>query len=62
MIEQRKMTKQEVITELRKEAEELENKPCSIKEYARNTYRAKIRRNLADKLESELDENASVHE
>ena len=47
--------KREAIEELRREADELENTPSSIKEYARNAYRAKIRRNLADKFEKELE-------
>jgi hypothetical protein len=54
MTNQPKISKQQAINELRKEAQELENKPCSIKEYASNTHRAKIRRELADKLELEL--------
>ena len=49
-----KMTKQQAIDELRKEAQALEDKPGSITEYARNAYKAKIRRNVADKLEREL--------
>lgn len=48
------MTKQEAIDELRKEAFEIENRPGSIKEYAGNTHKAKIRRDLASKLEREL--------
>ncbi len=48
------MTKEEVIMELRREADELENKRCGFGEYAQNAYKAKIRRNLANKLESEL--------
>ena len=54
MTDQPKMSKQQAIDELRKEAQELEDKPCSMKEYASNTYKAKIRRELADKLEREL--------
>jgi hypothetical protein len=50
-----KMTKQEAIDELRKEAQELEDKSCSIKEYASNAHKAKIRRNVADELERELE-------
>ncbi|MCW8955287.1 MAG: guided entry of tail-anchored proteins factor 1 [Gammaproteobacteria bacterium] len=50
----KKMTKQEAILELRREAQELDDKPCSLSEYARNAYKAKIRRKLADKLEQEL--------
>lgn len=49
-----KMTKQEAIETLRQEAQALEDTPGSIKEYARNIYKAKIRRNVADKLEQEL--------
>lgn len=45
--------------ELRREADELEHKRCGFAEYARNAYKAKIRRNLADKLERELDEDKS---
>jgi len=56
MTEQKKLTKQEAIEELRREAEELENKPGSITEYASNAYRARIRRNVADKLEAELQQ------
>lgn len=52
------MTKQEAILELRKEAQELDDKPCSFSEYARNSYKARIRRKLADKLEQELIEEA----
>jgi hypothetical protein len=48
------MTRQQAIDELRREARELEEKPCSFREYARNAYRARIRRQLADKLEQEL--------
>ena len=50
------MTKQQAIDELRKEALELENRPGSITEYASNAYKARIRRNLADKLELELQQ------
>lgn len=50
------MTKQEAIVQLRKEAQELDEKPCSLSEYARNAYKAKIRRKLADKLEQELQD------
>jgi len=55
MSEQPKMTKQEAIDELRKEAQELEDRPSSIKEYASIAHKVKIRRNLADKLENELN-------
>ena len=54
MTDQPRMSKQEAIAELRKEAQELENKPCSIKDYASNTHKAKIRRDLADQFEREL--------
>lgn len=54
MTKESKMSKQEAIDELRKEAYELENKDISIKNYARNAHKAKIRRNVADKLEREL--------
>ena len=50
------MTKQEAIDELRKEALQLEQESCSIKQYASNAYKAKIRRKLADKLERELQQ------
>ena len=49
------MTKQEAIDELRREADEIESKADSIKEYASNAYKAKIRRDLADKFERELE-------
>jgi len=55
MTEQAKMTKQEAIDELRKEAREMEDSPSSIKEYASIAHKIKIRRDLADKLESELN-------
>jgi len=55
MPEQPKMTKQEAIDELRKEAQEIEDSPSSIKEYASITHKIKIRRDLADKLERELN-------
>lgn len=57
MTEQRKLTKQEAIEELRREADELENKPGSISEYASNAYRARIRRKLADRFERELEQD-----
>lgn len=53
---EKKMTKQEAILELRKEAQELDDKLCSLSEFASNAYKAKIRRDLADKLEQELIE------
>lgn len=55
MTNNQKMTKQQAIDELRKEAQALENKPGSITEFAKNTYKAKIRRSVADKLEKELN-------
>ena len=55
MNKETQMTKQQAIDELRKEAQELEDKPGSITEYASNAYKAKIRRNVADKLERELN-------
>jgi len=48
------MTRQQAIDELRKEAQEIEDLPLSIKNYASNTHRIKIRRDLADKYEREL--------
>lgn len=57
MTEQRKLSQREAIEELRREADELENSAHSIKEYARNAYRARIRRELADKFERELEQN-----
>ena len=54
-----RMTRQEAIDELRREARELEDKAGSLKDYARNAYKARIRRELADKLERELQEAAA---
>ncbi|MDH5485307.1 MAG: hypothetical protein OEY43_08755 [Gammaproteobacteria bacterium] len=51
-----KMSKQQAIDELRKEAQALEDKPCSIKDYASNIHKARIRRELADQFERELQE------
>ena len=48
------MSKQEAIAELRKDAQALEDKPCSMKEYASNAHKAKMRRDLADQFEREL--------
>ena len=48
------MTRQQAIDELRKEAQEIEDLPLSIKNYASNTHKIKIRRDLADKYEREL--------
>lgn len=56
MSEQPKMTKQQAIDELRKEAQEIEDKPSSIKEYASIAHKVKIRRDLADKLDKELND------
>ncbi|MCW9014802.1 MAG: hypothetical protein OQL06_13575 [Gammaproteobacteria bacterium] len=56
MSDKPKMTRQEAIDELRREAQELEDQPGSIKTFARNAYQAKIRRELADKFERELAE------
>ena len=57
MNKEKQMTRQQAIDELRKEAKELEEKPGSITEYASNAYKAKIRRNVADKLERELNDD-----
>lgn len=54
MTDQAQITKQQAIDELRKEAQEIEDRPLSIKEYASNAHKVKIRRDLADKLEREL--------
>jgi len=59
MNNEQKMTKQQAIDKLRKEARELDEKPGSITEYASNAYKAKIRRNVADKLEQELNNENS---
>jgi len=59
MTEQEKMTKQQAIDELRKEAQEIEDRPSSIKEYASIAHKVKIRRELADKLEQELAEKSN---
>jgi len=56
MTSERRITKQQAIDELRREARELEDQPCSLRDYARNAYKARIRRNLADKLEQELQQ------
>ena len=56
MTDEPKMSKQEAIDKLRKEAQALEDKFCSIKEYASNAHKVKIRRNVADRLEQELEE------
>lgn len=61
MTNNQKMTKQQAIDELRKEAQELENTPGSITELAKSTYKAKIRRNVADKLEQELKNDLENH-
>ena len=57
-----KMTKQQAIDELRNDAKALENKPCSITEFARNAYKAKIRNRVADKLEQELKDELEEEE
>ena len=54
MTKKPKMTKQEAIDELRKEALEIEGKATSIKEYASIAHKVKLRRDLADKFELEL--------
>ena len=56
MADQPKMTKQEAIDELRREAQEIEDTPCHVKQYASKAHKVKIRRDLADKLERELQE------
>ena len=53
------MTKEQVIQELRREADELDNQRCGLAQFAQNAHKAKIRRNLADKLERELNEEKS---
>lgn len=56
------MTKEEAIIELRREAQELDDKHSSFSEYSSNAYKAKIRRAVADKLEQELKaESKSIH-
>ena len=57
MTKKPKMTKQEAIDELRKEALEMEGQSTSIKEYASIAHKVKIRRDLADKLEHELTQH-----
>ncbi len=54
-----KMTKQEAIDELREEANKIENEPDSITQYAAKLHKIKIRRDLADKLERELNQEKS---
>ena len=56
MSKEKKMSVEEAIAELRQEAEEIENAPDAFKNYAHNAYRARIRRNVADKLEKELNQ------
>ena len=58
MTDKPKMTKREAIDELRQEALEIENKPSSIIEYASIAHKVKIRRDLANKLERELEEES----
>jgi predicted Zn-dependent protease len=48
------MSKEEAIAELRREAQELDDKQTSLSGAAGNIYKAKIRRAVADKLEKEL--------
>jgi len=55
-----KMSKQEAIDELRKEAQEIEDSPDALTQYANKLHKIKIRRTLADKLERELKEENSV--
>ncbi|MCW8910909.1 MAG: hypothetical protein OQK76_09870 [Gammaproteobacteria bacterium] len=50
------MSKQQAIDELRKQVQALEDAPCSVKTYAAKAYKIKIRRDLADKLERELED------
>ena len=57
-----KMTKQQAIDELRKEALALETQPGSITEFAKNVYKAKIRNRVADKLEQELKDELEEEE
>lgn len=59
MPDQHPMTKEQIIQELRREADELDNQRCGFAQFAQNAYKAKIRRNLADKLERELNEEKS---
>jgi len=59
MNDQPKMSKRQAIEELRKEAQAIEGTSCSIKQYASNGHKAKIRRDLADKLERELEDESS---
>ena len=56
MADQPKMTKQQAIDELRAEARAIENAPCHFKQYASKAHKVKIRRDLADKLGRELQE------
>ena len=60
MPDQQPMTKEQVIQELRREADELDNQRCGFAQFAQNAYKAKIRRNLADRLERELSEENST--
>ncbi|MDH5473093.1 MAG: hypothetical protein OEY61_09575 [Gammaproteobacteria bacterium] len=61
MNDQPTMSKQQAIDELRKEAQALEDMPCTIKNYASIAHKIKIRRDLADKLERELATEANNH-
>ena len=55
MSDEKKMTRRQVIELLRKEAQELEDMPVNMSQYAANSRKAKMRRDLADKFERELD-------
>ena len=59
MPDQHPMTKEDIIQDLRREADELDKKRCGFAEFALNAHKAKIRRSLADKLERELNEEKS---
>lgn len=60
MTDKPKMTKREAIEELRREADELEASAVSITEYASYARRAKMRRDLADKFELELEQELTT--
>ncbi len=62
MTEERKLSRREAIEELRREADELEKNTHSIRDYARNAYRARIRRELADQFERELEQKENANE
>jgi len=59
MSDKAKMSKQEAIDKLREEADKIENEPDSITQYAAKLHKIKIRRDVADKLERELNEEKS---